>query len=243
MSPTTWGTVLAFLAFVAPGLFYDLLRARREINSRESTFREISRITFVSTVCSSIAVVLTVGVLFFCRALGFSATFPRPQALLLGDAEFLVQHLLGITILLIVAMTVSLFAAWFLERLLRRGKPGNVSNISLWASVFRKDKPDDSDVFLRVKLLNGSSWSGKLTHSSPDPELEERELALGSPLEFKATDGTSHRIEGWQRVLISGNQIESIAVKYQATKSSEPPKNTVKNWGRRVTKRISSYLS
>lgn len=232
MSPTSWGTVLAFLVFVAPGIFYDRLRARKEINSRESTFQEISRITLVSTICSFIAVTVTIGGIFFGRYLGFSTIFPRPQELLLGDAEFLVQHLLGIMIILIVAMAISLLTAWILEWLLRNRNSGDVSNVSLWTSVFRHEKPDNSEVYLRVKLLNGSSWSGKLTHSSPDPEQQERELALGTPLEFKTIHGTSHRIEGWQRVLISRDQIESIAVKYQATE----PDESSKSWWKRVTR-------
>ncbi|WP_374750010.1 DUF6338 family protein, partial [Corynebacterium glutamicum] len=120
--------------------------------------------------------------------------------------------------------------------LLRNRNSGNVSNVSLWTYVFRHEKPDNSEVYLRVKLLNGSSWSGKLAHSSPDPEQQERELALGAPLEFKTIYGTSYRIEGWQRVLISGHQIESIAVKYQATAPDESSKNRWKNWRKRVTR-------
>lgn len=226
MSPTTWGTILAFLIFVAPGLFYDLLRARREINNRESTFREISRITLVSTICSSIAVAITICMFLLCRSLGLFTTFPLPQELLLGDAEFFVEHLGGISLLLIVELIISLVAAGTLELVLRKMKYGPVSNVSLWVTVFGKAKPANSDVFLRVKLVNGASWSGKLTHASPDPEQQERELALGAPLEFKTKDGDRRRIEGWQRVLIPGNQIESIAVKYQI-KSEEPKKTLI----------------
>ena len=47
---TGWGSALAFLLFVAPGIAFDLLSRRRRAAADESTFREVSRVALSNLV-------------------------------------------------------------------------------------------------------------------------------------------------------------------------------------------------
>src|SRR5688572_19801907 len=63
MTPEGWGSALAFLLFVAPGIAFDLLSRTRRAAAGESTFREVSRVALSSLAFSlpALAVVVVIG--------------------------------------------------------------------------------------------------------------------------------------------------------------------------------------
>jgi len=87
MIPTTWLALILFLLVVSPGLFFDLLAARRRVGTVESAFREIGRVAMGS---------LGFTLVTLLAVLGLRQLFPRlfldPHALILTGNTYLADH-------------------------------------------------------------------------------------------------------------------------------------------------------
>lgn len=215
MIPSGWGTFLAFFLFVAPGIIYDLQRSKKQAHFPESTFREGSRIVLISTVCSLIAGTITLAALSAIQTTGLGTYLPSARDLVKGSDD-LVNKIPGTAVVIVFFTLLSIGIAWFIENKQRSGPSGNIMSQSVWTAVFRKDAPRSSHVIARIKLQNGTSWSGKIAHFSPDLEMSEREIALAPPIEMKAPGSEPFHLQGWSRIILPANQIESISVKYEA---------------------------
>lgn len=217
MALNTWFSILAFFVFVAPGVLYDLLSARKRVQRRESTFTEISRIALASTWCSLAALLflISVGVV---AGLWDKQPFPDPLALMDGGTKYLSQHLAAVTWAAFLGIFVSFIVAILSAVIIHRKKKSAISYVSSWLIVLRKDRPNESStVHVRAKLKDGTTWFGKVAHYSPDHEVSDRDLVLCPPLATRSAAENSSIEEWpakWTRVILPGSEIVSLAVSY-----------------------------
>ena len=234
MTPEGWGSALAFLLFVAPGIAFDLLSRRRRAAADESTFREVSRVALSSLAFSlpALAAVVVIG-----SQIPAVVTVTRRV-----EAGTLVISSLGGLIavgILLVQLGLSCFLALIVHLLLRRfGRGGDIEPISGWTRVLRADRPTGHDVYVRVKLTNNAVWSGRVASFSPDLDVEQRELVLMPPLTTRGADpsnGLAPVPDDFQRVVFTGSQITSLAVQYR--KPRDRPSSTASTRWRELVAR------
>lgn len=147
MIPSTTGAVIAFFLFVAPGLLFDLLAARRRAGVPETTFREASRVVLASTAFTALAVaLLAVPSLAIPPArrwiydwlsgrVAVNATQPTVLATMIAVAA--------------VACALASVTHWHLSR-----GGSALRATSAWSQVFRTDAPPGSAPYLRVKTAS-----------------------------------------------------------------------------------------
>ena len=117
----------------------------------------------------------------------------------------------------------SLSVSWLTFAVVYRGDKGKITRQSTWTKAFRVDAPVGSYPLVRVRLQSGTSWVGRVADFSADLELADRELVLSPPLAIRV-NGDTRRIEGSGRVILRGDQIESIAVRYLRSESGTRPR-------------------
>ncbi|WP_373454701.1 DUF6338 family protein [Rhodococcus sp. 14-2470-1a] len=229
MVPTSWFAILGFFAFIAPGVLFDLLYARKQAERRETAFREVGRIALVSTWCTvwAIAIILALGAAVRGIFKSSRDYIVEPRDLILGDRTFIADHLGGFATAGVVFIAVSLLVSRLTFWKLHGKDPGRVTHVSNWRKLFRDDAPSGTYPLARVRMQNGTSWVGRIVHYSPDLEVADRELVLGPPLAVKAAAGPACDLSSdWGRVVLSGAQIESITVRYLRAGACDPAAGT-----------------
>lgn len=218
MIPTTALALLSFFALVAPGLFFDLLLSKKRAERSETAFREAGRVVLVSAWCSlvSIPVVLGAGAALRTWAPNGQDWVPTARKVAVGERVYIADHLAGLSLMGLLFVAASLGASSLTYWVIYRHDPGQVSRVSVWRKVFRDDAPSGAYPLVRVRTLSGTSWSGRVAHYSPDLETADREIVLSSPISMKGPSGKSNQLpQKWSRVILRGDQIDSIAVQYQ----------------------------
>jgi hypothetical protein len=218
--PSSWAGVLVFLLVVAPGLLFDICADRRRATAKQSAFREIGRITLASVVFGGVAFVGVLG-----AASIFPAAFAWPFAVLESDdavSQFGAKQLAA-TLGLQTALALGF--AFLGDILLGRRSKSRLRAISAWSAIFRESKPDDLVAHVRVKLKSGTTWEGHMGPYSADLETAGRELVLQKPLRSAApgSSKTAPVPAAWERVVLAGDEIDWIAVKYVASLAETGP--------------------
>jgi hypothetical protein len=209
--PSTWLSVLLFVVLVAPGLLFDLLAERRRVGAPESAFREASRVVLASLVFSGLGLAAVVLV----RTLE-PAWMPDPDRLVAEPHQYLVEHYRLLLAALLLIGSVALGAAGLAHWLLGRKHGSGLRTLSSWRKVFREERPAGTVTHVRVRLTNGTVFTGKVAGYTADLDLSDREIVLAPPL-FSNTSGqelTALPVE-WQRVILPASSIESVAVQYK----------------------------
>jgi hypothetical protein len=209
--PSTWLSVLFFVVLVAPGLLFDLLAERRRVGAPESAFREASRVVLASLVFSGLGLAAVVLV----RTLE-PAWMPDPDRLVAEPHQYLVEHYRLLLAALLVTGSVALGAAGLAHWLLARKYGSGLRTLSTWRKVFRQERPAGTAAHVRVRLTNGTVFTGKVAGYTADLDLSDREIVLAPPL-FSKTEGNKLAplpVE-WQRVILPASSIESVAVQYK----------------------------
>lgn len=227
MVPTTWLAILSFFFFVAPGVLYDLESARRRVGVRESTFREFGRVALASTALSSLSLLVV-------EAVGqwwAPGVFPPPTELVRGGQQYLVGHLGAVARTAFLVLGIALLLALVASRAIHHGTPGRISYTSMWHAAFRTECPPGGEPHVRVELSDGTVWFGRVKSFSPDHEAADRDLMLWPPIAVKRplsgsdTGDQPDPVElgkVWQRVVLKGTEIQSMAIKYKESSLSPP---------------------
>jgi Family of unknown function (DUF6338) len=211
MVPLTWLSVLFFIFLIAPGLLYDLLDQRHHARVSESAFREASRTVLAGLIVSCIAV----SILAVVRAVR-PAWMPNPTLLISHPGSyFAVQYRLILRALLIEGALALAIAGTF-QAIRNSRSDARLRPVSTWTRVFRHDCPEGSLPHVQVKLTNGMNYIGQVGHFTADLETAERELVLVPPLYVKKPNGVFKDISvEWQRVVLSGECVQSMVVQYR----------------------------
>jgi hypothetical protein len=220
MLPTTTTQLFLFLALVAPGLVFELLRERRRPALEETAFREASRIALASVVFN----VAAIAVLAVVRTI-HAPWMPDPHAWLIHPVQYTHAHYALIARTVLVGLVLATgFAA--LTDLLRRRRSGDIRSGGIWFQLFRADRPDNTVPWVSLRLTDGIEIAGFLSYYIPADDPDIREIALrhnveGSGLQLrKAEDKPIERLSGWSDIVVRGNQISYFKVKYLPAASS-----------------------
>lgn len=212
MVPSTWLSAILFVVLIAPGLFFDLLAERRRAGASESAFREASRVMLSSLVFSG----LGLGVVCLVRSVQ-PTWMPDADRLVAEPHQYMVEHYPVILGALFLGEFVALGAAWCAHQLLSLKDGSGLRTVSSWRKVFRDDLPAGVVApHVRVRLTNGTVFTGVVVQYTADLDLADREIVLAPPLFSKTGTNPLTPLPGeWQRLILPASSIESIAVQYQ----------------------------
>jgi len=221
MIPSTWLAVILFLLVVAPGLFFDLLGARRRVGVAESAFREIGRVAL-----GSLAFTLVTLVVLMCVRGLFPTVFFDPRAMILGGNAYLADHYDQVIVTIVAATVVSHLLAFGLHKSLARRHGEAFRKVSAWGEAFRDGVPPGHAVFVRVRLAGGLVYTGQVENFTADLPMADRELLLRKPLAVKpdADSALTALPAAYERVILRGSEIEVISVEYRPVPQGTPPK-------------------
>lgn len=210
-----WTGFFLFLLLVAPGLVYDLRVRRFRVPWKESSFTEVSRVALSSLAFSAVGAALAVVAWRLVPALRFDY-----ERFALEEA-FRVTHTPNLVILVVGSTLVACGAAWlYADREQRRGSKNKIQTPDLtsdppWLTAFRTMAPAGNTPYVKVQLVDGTSWLGWVANYTAQYE-DSRGLILAGPLAYRSgKDAVSKDLpRQWSRVVIEANQISSIAVQY-----------------------------
>ncbi|UJC82134.1 hypothetical protein D4768_30400 (plasmid) [Rhodococcus erythropolis] len=216
MTLNTWFSVLAFFVLAAPGLLYDQLSARKAVRRKESAFTEIGRIALVSTVCSAVAFVVLLVVAGLARCVHWHP-MPDLSAMIRSGSSYITEHIISVSIAAVLGLTVSMLAAWGAFEFVNRKNPAKITYASAWAKLIREELPTPTTaVHVRATVESGAIWYGRVSHFSPDMEVADREIVLCPPLYVQNPHGDLSELPAkWQRVVLRGSEITTLAVRYE----------------------------
>ncbi|GAB3006451.1 DUF6338 family protein [Saccharothrix stipae] len=229
MVPQTLGAVASFLALVAPGIVFELLRERRRAGFKESAFREASRVALGSLVFTLSACALLVASGASVRALFGVDVVVGLDRLVGGGAAYVRSHLMLVITSVVAELVLACAAAAAADLLLarRRSEITSVQQQTAWHQVFRRDRPPGSVPWVHVHLVDGTSFFGFLRSHTASGVPEEREIVLeGVSMTYlgKPLDGDEAHVEDvigerWARVVIPATQIKYLRVQYRDRES------------------------
>lgn len=239
MIPSTWLSVVFFLFLVAPGVCFDLLAERRRAGLSESAFREASRIVLASTCFSSVGFL----VLALLRA-SAPSWMPDPGDLLGTEGHsYLATHYRLILRALLSEAGVALAAACLCDRLLSRNGRAHLRSMSTWTRVIRQECPAGHVPHVRLRLASGAVYVGRVADFTADLDPDGRELILMPPLFSKTgTQPLADMPSEWQRLIVSGSAVETLAVQYRPPPSGDPSLPAGRPRWRRVLGRLAETV-
>lgn len=215
MIPTTTAQLFLFLALVAPGLYYELLRERRRPVIGESSFREASRIALASVLFDGAAV----AVLAIVRAIQ-PAWMPDPRSWLAHPTLYVRAHYALISWTVLAGLALAFGFATLADQLNRKQR-GNIHPQGMWFQLFRTDRPPKTVPWVSLRLTDGTEIAGFLAYFVPADDPALREIALrpnvhGTGLQLrKAGQQAIERLDKWSSIVVRGDQISYFKVEYR----------------------------
>jgi hypothetical protein len=209
--PETLGALLAFLAFVVPGLAFELLRERRRPFVEETAFREASRIALTSVLFTGAALVV-LAVIYAVEP----SWLADPRAWLHDGQRYVERHLGLVARTLALTTALSLLLAVAMDWLFRRSAPGRIVPGSIWFSVFRQHRPTGTTPWVHVKLSDETEVWGYAGDYTPDQKLDNRELVIEGPkLQYRRKDAkTNTMLPAWSFICVRGESIVWMKIQY-----------------------------
>jgi Family of unknown function (DUF6338) len=218
---------------VAPGVAYQLIRDREDstsaaqpIKNPEPALRYAGRVILASAAFTFVSVSL----LAIIRA-QWPSLMPDPGKWLANPSTYLATNYRLVVRTVLLECLLALLAAIGYGLISRRYLPPAVET-SGWFHLFRAEVPSRSRPFVKVKLKDGTEHYGYVRAYSTTMTPADRELVLASPLRYRESPKTpdsqsSNEPEtialdtAWQRVSLSGSEIEAIWVSYVSDDTTE----------------------
>lgn len=220
MVPATTFGVVTFFLFVAPGTCYELLRGRTKLPREETAFVHVSRVLLAGTIITALTALL----LAIVRWVSPSSVLDL-GALLDQGTHYVSGHLglVGWTIL--TQLAVSTLLAVIASDLLSPKEAPPIFQGSTWHVMAEQMRKPQQRVDVSVRLKSGRDIVGRYVGASTELDPAKRELLLGVPLEVRdATSGTTITLDrGWEVLVISGAEVESVAAAYIGEGAMLPP--------------------
>ncbi|KAE8765352.1 DUF6338 family protein [Georgenia thermotolerans] len=208
MIPNSVAAVVSFLLLLAPGIVWQVQRARYRPAVKETALVEVSRVILVSLFSTAGAAALLMAWVWL--PLYRSAIEDGSGAL--NSPASAVPYIGAVvaTSMLACALTYAVAAfKW-------TGKPP-ISEGRVWSQAFVDWRPPAAGPpYLTVELLDGTVWRGQLLGFDSDPEDDQRSLAVGRPLRRKrpGDEDFEEKDDEWRAVILPESQIKSIQVVY-----------------------------
>jgi hypothetical protein len=214
MIPDTFGGVLAFLAFVAPGITFYLVQERRRPHQENSSFREVSQIALASLVFT----LASISCLILLHRYA-STVVPDISMWIRQGNRYVADHpaavFAGIGLDVIAACVFGAGSAW----LITRNSGASISNVGAWHRILREESPPGTRPWLHIRLEDETEFWGYLRHYTPDDSANVREIVLGGTTVMwrrKGEDARSSIGDNWDAVCLSANRIQYIRVIYRS---------------------------
>lgn len=213
MIPATFGALLGFLGFVAPGLVYNTIAERRRPPRSESTFTEISRVALTSLGFSLIGLAI-----LWLLQQHSGLALPNIGSWLIHGNKYASSNLgkvfFGLIAQIILACGLAAAVAWILTRKSR----SRFRTDTIYGSVFRKWSPERFGNWVYVKLEDGTEFRGYERAHYDRGEAAARAIVLqGKMLKRKLQDESDWQPIGnsWDIVVIDSARIHYMQVIYQ----------------------------
>lgn len=229
MIPDTLGALLAFFAFIAPGISFELRRERRRQSLSDSAFREASRTALASVVFSLFAVV----VLALARVVQPSWVVDVPSWI--GDGVGYVADHPGLVLGNFVAFVIlSIASALAVEWITGRRSTPTIRTGTIWYQIFNQQRPEGKKSWVCVHLKNGEQLYGYVDrYSTADPDKSPDLYLVGSGLTWKRSLpsvelGTAPAVktvaldDKWSGVHVSASEISWIRLSYEPRDNTQP---------------------
>ncbi|HEY9412211.1 MAG TPA: DUF6338 family protein [Jiangellaceae bacterium] len=219
MIPESLATLYAFLALVAPGLVYQLVRERVRPTIRETAFREASRVALTSLIFTT-ASILTLALI------GRLA----PQLVVDVNAwatseDYVADHLWlaasSIFAEVTLASGLAAASAKFVGK--RDGKARrSIEKHGVRHQLFKGGVPADSAAWVLAELIDGTRVWGFVHYYTIDEGLDQRDISFSGPglIVQKDRDSEKKEEEYWKHVVIKGSDIVSMKVAYEKISNS-----------------------
>lgn len=228
--PSTATTVLIFLLLVTPGVMFELSWQRSHPRRDESTFVEISRVLLAGVLLSGFAAILlaVLGLVTSGVVIDLGA--------LVRDGHRYVETHLGIVVCDVMSLPLlALLLGVAANDLLTPTSAHPIAQETAWHTAFSRATLTGTQAFVSVQLKDGTTITGYQAGYSLEPDPAKRELLLAAPFTvWRAGTVTPHPLdEAWQRIVLHGTEISSIAVAYvgePATKRPLRPHQRLARW-------------
>lgn len=216
MIPDSLAALVSFLLLLAPGIVWQLQRARHRPTVKESALIEVSRVVLASLTATGAAALALAWVwlpLYRTAEERGGSALASPLAAVPYIGAVMATSLLACGLVLLVAAL-----KWPVKAPINEGR--------IWSKALVDWRPNSAvPPYLIVELLDSTVWKGKIHGFDSDPEDAQRNLALGPPLHRKQPGKTAFEAKGDQgrAVILPEAQIKTIQVIYPApTKASDP---------------------
>lgn len=227
MVPSSLLGLVLFVALLAPGFAYVLLRERTTPRGVFSPFRESLTVVFASVACLAAVALLHTGL----RALLPDHTL-NVRELVRDPASYAREHHVSVAwwsfALLVGAVGIGVAAAHprVLDISKRLGfsrvlgsmtgsNGGSIDTRSAWHKVMHMyDEEGAGPIFVGASMDDGSYVQGRLYSFSPVPEeTQDREILLSAPISLTSKEGLTGRVDA-QFSVISARRIVRLDVKH-----------------------------
>lgn len=210
--PGTFGSLVAFLFFLAPGVLWNQLRRGWRTPAERSSFQEISVVALFGTAFSSVSTAITLGFaeLFHpgwyneVQDLIDGKQSARSTGLTLPAVLAAIELLLS-AVLVVIAFVIARQFIFGAEKL----------NITAWAKVI-DDPPSGSLVYAVAQLSNGSEVRGQVVGHDLAGPSEDRHLILGKPIAVRSDPNAAAGPVAlpYERLVLQAASVSSLGVIY-----------------------------
>jgi hypothetical protein len=221
--PQTIGALASFLALVAPGIVFELLREQRRAGPKETVFREASRVALSSLAFTVASTAILLGV-HAATAKWFGWRLFADPVALVAKPDYVKQNVALIGWSAVAELVLACALAWAFDLVLarRRRERRSMGKQSAWVKVFREDRPENTACWVHVMLDDGNSFFGFLRSYDAVGDPDKREIVLegtrltyiGEPVTGGDEKKTTVIGRDWERVVISGARIRFMRVQY-----------------------------
>lgn len=213
MVPESLAAVYAFLAFVAPGLVFQLLRERARPALDESAFREASRVALTSLVFTTVSIlVLTLFSVIVPGVLVDLAEWMQSQSAYVGD------HLWLVAWSVFAEVGVACILAWLAAAALSKwvDDPSvKISKKNVWELAILESRPHGKVAWVAVELKDDVTVWGYVHYFTTDLPLEDRELSLMGPGLSIRRKGEERKNLDVQYLLVPGPEVRRMKVSFE----------------------------
>lgn len=151
------------------------------------------------------------------------------------DNSYQNAHLYQAGVGLITISGVACLLATVLHLWRRRGFGPPLRQQSLWDMAFRSKCPPKRFPYVRVRVSNGSTYTGFVSSYTVNIETSDRELMLEPPLWSKNAEGKLKPVLEWQRIVIRGEDVTTLMVQYRPRADDPSPDE---NYSQRLQRRV-----